>query len=68
MDVFQELISLVKTSKQDAESFSKHKQTDMMKSLENSYNIMEKYIKYLKKLLKEPELDQFPHHKKAFLG
>jgi hypothetical protein len=44
---------------QDAESFYLNTQADMLNTLVDTYNTIDKQVTYLKKLLKEPELSKF---------
>jgi uncharacterized protein YciI len=55
---------IVDNGKQDAESFYINNQPDMLQVLNDRFKILENHIKYLKKLLKEPEIIKFGPYKK----
>ncbi|CDW79693.1 UNKNOWN [Stylonychia lemnae] len=67
-DVFNSLVNLVYNSKQDAESFFLNTQSDMLQTLQESYDLMHNQIIYLKKILKEPEVKKFAEIKQSIFN
>ena len=63
-DPFAILIQISNNGKQDAESFHQTNQAEMLEMVEDRLAMMEHCVRYLKKMLKEPDLDKFEHHRK----
>ncbi len=64
MSPFEAIKDIATNGKQDIESFYVNSSADMIFVLQERYEFLQKHVKYLKKLLKEPEVSRFDTIKK----